>query len=173
MKLTLSRVLVAAALALFASGAMAQTQSVQINAAVLKSCAVTGYTNLISVASYDPNAAAPATADGSISIQCTRGTQYTWIVNDGLNDNGTTRRLASALGPTEYLNYNFLTSIDGFASSVAAPLGMAAPVVGDRSTGRTATMTFGMRVELPINQDVGTDLGLYSDTVDVTIAVAP
>lgn len=171
MKHTLSRILVAAAFVLVAGEAMAQ--SVTINAAVVKSCAVTGYTNTITVAAYDPNAGAPTTADGSFSIQCTKGTQYAWQVNDGNNASATSRRLASALGPTEYLAYNFLTSTDAFATSTAAPLGMAAPVVGARSTGRTATMTFGMRVELPANQDVGTDVGTYSDTVNVTISVAP
>lgn len=173
MKHTLSRILVAAAFILVAGEAAAQTQSVTINAAVVKSCAVTAYTNTITVAAYDPNAALPTTADGSVSIQCTRGTQYTWQVDDGNNASATSRRLASALGPTEYLNYNFLTSIDGFVTPVTAPLGMAAPLVGERSTGRTATMTFGMRAELPANQDVGTDVGTYSDVVDVTIAVAP
>ena len=172
MKRNLSKILFAIGLAFLAGEALAQSQNVTINASVLKSCAVTGYTNTITVASYDPNAAGATTADGSFTVLCTKGSQFTWIVNDGLNV-GATRRLASASGPTEYLGYNVLMSIDAFATTTNAPIGMTVPVIGDRATGRTNPMTLGMRVSLPANQDVSTDLGTYSDTVNVTIAIAP
>lgn len=172
MKRALLKLLLAAGLALFAREALAQTQSVQINASVLRSCAVTAYSNVISIVNYDPNAATATTADGSFTITCTRGSQYTWLVGDGGNA-ATTRQLVSALNPAEFMTYDVLMSTDGFTTTTAAPVGMAAPVVGERSTGRTNPMTLGMRIELPANQDAATDVGDYSDTVDVTIAIAP
>lgn len=172
MKHILSRVLLAAGLLLVAGDALAQaSQTVNISAAVVKSCAATAKTD-ISVAAYDPNAAAATTADGSVTVLCTKGTTYNWIVNDGLQASATSRRLASTLGPTEYLSYDFLATSDG-ATWTNASIGMAAPVVGAKSTGRALPMTLGLRVSLPANQDVSTELGNYTDQVLVTVAVAP
>jgi spore coat protein U-like protein len=173
MQRLMSRILFALGLVLVAGEAHAQAVPINISAAVVRSCAVTASTPNINVAAYDPNAAAATTADGSLTIQCTRGTQYSWIVNDGLNASATSRRLASALGPTEWLGYDVLMSINGFASTTTAPLGMAAPVAGERATGRQLPMTLGVRVSLPPNQDVSANVGAYTDTVNVTIAVAP
>lgn len=173
MKHNLSRILLAVGLAVFAHDAFAQaSQSVNINAAVVKSCAATAKTD-ISVAAYDPNAAAATAAFGSVTVQCTKGTTYNWIVDNGLQSLAPFRRLVSAGAPAEYLNYDFLASSDAGGSWTAAPVGMVSPVVGAKSGGRALPMTLDLQVSLPANQDVSTDLGAYTDTVVVTVAVQP
>lgn len=177
MKHTLSRILLAAALTLFAGEALAQvsTQAVTINATVAKSCAVTSPTGTINfAAAYDPNAAAPAVANGGVAIQCTKGTTYQWQIDDGSYLSGGARRLQATDGTLfDYLNYTLRATSNGGTSWSAVATGMAAPVVGAKSTGRALPMTLGLEVTLPINQDVATDLGTYSDVINVDISVAP
>src|SRR5512138_2534916 len=177
MRHILSRILFAAALALFAGEALAQvyTQAVTINATVTKSCAVTSATGTIDfVTAYDPNAAAPGVATGGVGIQCTKGTTYQWQIDDGSHLSGGLRRLhATDLTLNDYLNYTLRATSNGGTTWSAVATGMAAPVVGAKSTGRALPMTLGLEVTLPINQDVATDLGTYSDVVNVDISVAP
>lgn len=172
MKHTLSRILLAVGLLLVAGDALAQaTQAVQINASVARSCAFSGVTDVTFPSAYDPNAAAGLEGTGQVLIQCTKGTTFYWTIDDGGHPAGT-RRLADA-AVAEFIPYTIEGSSNGGTSYTAAPLGMLVGQAGARSTGRLGDMPLDLRVTLTAGQDVSTDIGVFSDTVNVEVDIAP
>ena len=77
------------------------------------------------------------------------------------------------VGKTETIPYSIDGTADAGLTYAAAPTGMVLGLAGGKSTGKAANMSFGLRVTLTPGQDVSTDKGDFTDTVDVGIDIAP
>lgn len=161
MKHILSRILIAGALTLFAGEALAQ--QVQINATVKKTCAVVNNDPTLTITDYDP--AAAASAAGTLTITCTRGTQYSYQVGDGLH--ATTVRNLQGVDATDRMQYAFGVDVGATGTFTDIAIGHT-PTAGERSTGFATGMTLGFQVTIPAGED-GSSENAYSDTVDLTI----
>jgi len=161
MKHILSRILIAGALALFAGTALAQ--QVQINATVKKTCSVTNNNPTLTITDYDPVAA--SSASGTLTITCTRGTQYSYQVGDGLH--ASTVRNLQGVDATDRMQYAFGVDVGLTGTYTDVAIGHTA-TAGDRSTGFALPMDLGFQVTIPAGED-GSSENAYSDTVDLTI----
>jgi spore coat protein U-like protein len=174
MKRILSRVLIALGLVLLAGEALAQ-QTVNINATVKKTCSVTNNTPAVSLLQYDPTSATAMTANGTMTVTCSKGTTYFFTVNDGTHFSGSRRLEASfADSSKDYLNYDFLAqTVDAasFSPGAFASVGTGSVLrTGDKSTGAAASMSFGFQISIPPGQDGATDVVTdYTDAVTVTV----
>ncbi len=115
---------------------------------------------------------------GAVTVNCTNSTNYKVCVDDGLQGNGSTRRLADGASPVEhYLTY-ILSSATGTSTDVgdagcktlggtSAPgdtATWAAPISG---TGDTTDQTVNLYADVSI---ATTDVpGTYADTVVVSV----
>lgn len=137
--------------------------SFDVTARVVASCQVTA--SDIAFGDYDPVAATDLTAQGQVSVRCTRGTTSTVALDQGLSGTGTcaapVREMAAG---TERLAYGIyqdaaLTTAwgcdAGNVQSVTTTVGPSTPVL---------LTTYGM---VPAGQDAA--MGDYQDTVQVTV----
>lgn len=110
---TLRRLLLsAAAFAALAVAAPAAAQSAsatfQVTASVARKCVIAA-TDVV-VGAYDPvetNVSAAATATGTVTFRCTRGTTYSVGLGTGANPSGSIRRMAGPAGT--YLEYDLFS----------------------------------------------------------------
>lgn len=163
MKLFLSRLLLAAGVALFASTASAQSvpASFDILAAVQKTCTFTAASATIDLGTYDPTGAAIATAlPNFFTISCTKGTTYTVHFDKAAGAMANTGPLVSA----DTLAYT-LTEIGNTTAVPTAVPGAGSPYRGV-SIAKAAVVNMGFTVRVAANQEV--DYGSYRDTVTAT-----
>jgi spore coat protein U-like protein len=162
---TLLRTLLgAAALAVVAAAAPAAAQvtdTFQVTANVARNCTIVATD--VAVGAYDPvvaNDTAPATATGTVTVRCTRGTAYSVALDNGANYSGG-RRMAGPAGT--FLTYELYRD-SGYANVWGS--GAGNEVTGTQAPGRLPTdLTVYARV--PGGQDVPE--GAYADTVVATI----
>lgn len=164
MKHTLSRILLAGALALFAGSALAQ--SVNISATVKKSCTVVNNNPTLTITDYDP--AAPSSAAGTLTITCTRGTLYSYLVGDGLHAVAPDRFLLGS-APTDVMKYTLGVDVGATGTYTNIPTGHVV-AAGERSTGFGLPMTFGFQATIPAGEDGSSETLAYTDTVTLTIS---
>lgn len=175
MNRSLTRVLMALPLMLLGGEALAQ-QNVNVSATVKKTCSVVNNTPSVTFTDYDPTVGTATTANGTMTVTCSRGTTYRFTVNDG-NHFSATRRLEAAFADasTDYLTYDFLAQTLGagsFSPGVYSSVGTGSVQrTGDKATGVSTAMTLGFQVSLPPGQDGATDVVTpYTDMVTVTVA---
>lgn len=160
-----SLLLAGAALAVLAAARPAEAQQITITANVPATCRFTNSAT-IAFGSYDPvvaNATVNATQTGTITLQCTKGTNFTVAIDNGGNFT-TTRRMAGPLGPpAEFLNYE-LYQDGGHTQRWGSTLGT------DLVTGTSVSMAPNVHTVyamIPAAQDVA--VGAYQDVVNVTV----
>lgn len=159
----------ATATAVLVSGhvqAQTATAVMPVTATVLSACIVTA--TPLAFGGYNATSLTDATGSATVTLSCSGTTTATIELNNGLNHNGTTRRMALT---GQYLSYGLfkpLTAAAGAAcGALTAPFGTGAgasmPV-----TGLTIlTQTFNVCGNIPTGQTAS--LGAYSDTVTVNV----
>lgn len=162
-KKLLRTALAAAAFTLLAAASDAAAQSAsatfQVSAAVVKTCTISA--TAIDFGAYDTvgaNATAPADQTGTVTLRCTRGTNYSVALGQGDNFSGGRRMRLGASG--EYLSYQLYS--DAGRTSVWDG---AAPVSGTAANRSAFNLTVFGRV--PAAQDVIE--GAYLDTISATV----
>lgn len=120
-------------------------------------------TTTVDFGAYDPTAASPTDQNGAVTIQCTKGTSATIDLGIGSNFDGTTRRMASSTGPTEYLTYSLFTDSPGGTKWGTGIAGGTTKSYAAPNTSPTSITVYG---RLDPSQDVKVDS--YQDTVVVT-----
>lgn len=164
MKRFLKSILLAgAALAVLAAARPAEAQSITITANVPAVCRFTNSAT-IAFGSYDPivaNAAVDATQTGTITLRCTRGTNFTVAIDNGANYT-TTRRMAGPAGPpAQFLNYELYQDTGHttrWGAGAEAVAGTSVSMAPDVHT---------VYAMIPAAQDVA--VGAYTDVVNVTV----
>jgi len=149
-----------------AQAANPATTTFGVSATVLKNCTVAA-TN-VAFGNYTPTAGNVA-ASGTVSVSCTKNTNFTVSLNQGTTAGGTIGQRLMSDGAGDTLQYNIYTTAafatvwgDGSGSSVtqgAAGTGMGTPVV---------FTTFGQLPDSGANQ--GVPPGNYTDTITVSVA---
>jgi spore coat protein U domain-containing protein, fimbrial subunit CupE1/2/3/6 len=152
----LRTVLGAAALAAIVSAAPASAGSTtfQVSATVARVCTIAA-TNVS--LTYDPvvaNASAAATANGTVTVACTRGETYRVSLDNGLNYSGGRRLRLGATG--EYLTYD-LYQDSGYATTWDGTNQVA------RTAANRAPVDLTVYASIPGGQDV--PVGTYTDTI--------
>jgi len=142
------------------------TTTFQVSATVLKNCTV-GATN-VAFPNYTPTTGAQ-TANGTVSVSCTKSTAFTVSLNKGTTAGGTIAQRLMSDGAGDTLQYNLYTTSgfatvwgDGTGTSVTqggTGAGMAAPV---------ALTVYGNLPDSAANQAVPP--AAYTDTVTVSVA---
>jgi spore coat protein U-like protein len=142
------------------------TTTFQVSATVLKNCTV-GATN-VAFPNYTPTAGAQ-TANGTVSVSCTKSTAFTVSLNKGTTAGGTIAQRLMSDGAGDALQYNLYTTSglatvwgDGTGTSVTqggTGAGMASPV---------ALTVYGNLPDSAANQAVPP--AAYTDTVTVSVA---
>lgn len=145
----------AAFVALFAAGdAAAQSATFQVTATVARACSIEA--TPVAFGAYDPNAATPTDATGTITVQCTRGESYRVSLNDGLYAAG--RQMQNQSDATEFLAYELYSD----AGRTTAWTAGTSTVAASRAP---VTLTVYGRIAANVDATVGT----YTDTVTATI----
>jgi spore coat protein U-like protein len=127
--------------------------SFTVTAIVPTACTI-GATN-ISVPSYDPNAGSAATAGGTVTLTCTRGTPYSVALASARG-----WQLSDAAVPTPHLlNYAILQG------ATANPWNTAQVVAGTAPS--RAAIPLVATASIAAGQDV--PVGTYTDTVTATV----
>jgi spore coat protein U-like protein len=148
---------------LAAAPAFAQTDTFQVSANVARNCTVVA--GDINIGTYDPvvaNDSAAATATGTITVRCTKGTAYTVALGTGAHPSGS-RQMQHATDTSEYLAYDLYTAADHLTvwnTANTMPLG------GGTAASRAAVDLI-VYASVPGGQDALE--GAYLDTVDATI----
>jgi spore coat protein U-like protein len=159
----LRTLLAAATLAFLAAAAPAAAQSAtatfQVSASVAKNCTIAA--TPVAFGAYDPVAAndtADATATGTVTVRCTRGTAYSVALENGANFSAGRRMQLGATG--QYLSYELYSD-----AARTAVWNASAPAAGTAPSRAAIPLTVYGRV--PGGQDVPE--GAYLDTVVATI----
>jgi spore coat protein U domain-containing protein, fimbrial subunit CupE1/2/3/6 len=149
-----------------AQAANPATTTFGVSATVLKNCTVAA-TN-VAFGNYTPTVS-PVSANGTVSVSCTKNTTFTVSLNQGTTAGGTVAQRLMTDGAGDTLQYNIYTTSgfatvwgDGTGTSVtqgAAGTGMSTPVL---------FTTFGQLPDSAANQAVPP--GTYTDTVTVSVA---
>lgn len=161
--------LLALAGTVFAGNAFAASSPINgdflVQATVPESCVFVSDTG-IDFGTYDPvdvNSATDDTATGNILVRCTKNTDITIELDNGLNGIGVcdapNRRMTNG---TEFLSYA-INADDGTAWGCNASAKTAT------ATSSTANMTLTTNGVIPQAQDV--EVGNYADTVSYTITL--
>ncbi len=139
-----------------AAQAATATATMSVSASIGGTCTVGGAT--MSFGSYASTTA--STANGSIQVTCSNGTNATVVLNQGANNNRAPSYATRALNNgTNYLGYDIYTdNAFGTIWNTAAPQ----PIT---STGAPITLTAYGRI--PSGQNPAT--GSYNDTVTITV----
>jgi spore coat protein U-like protein len=153
----LAKFLAAALLAApaFAFAATPVTNTFKVSAEVKSACTVSA-TDIV-IPSYDPNAAAPTTQTGTVSVTCTKGTPYT-----------TTLSSTSGFKLTGPGNVTLAYQIfqgSGTGGTVWANATTSNPYAG--SAPSKAPVAYLATASIAPGQDVAA--GIYVDTVTVTV----
>lgn len=153
----LAKILAAALLAVpaFASAATAVTNTFKVSAEVKSACTVSA-TDIV-IASYDPNAVAPTTQTGTVSVTCTKGTAYTTSLSSTSGFNLT--------GPGSVTLAYQIFQGSGTGGTVWANATTSNPLAG--SAPSKAPVAYLATASIAAGQDV--PAGNYVDTVTVTV----
>jgi spore coat protein U-like protein len=163
MKRFLSRVVVAAALALVADRALAQTAQLNINAQVNASCKVTtsGASATVNL-SYDPISQTGGSQSALFAVKCTKGLNV-WVGADaGKNGAGGAYSRSVKSGTLPVLGYKLSATAGGTELAIDG----TAVDSGVATAGRSLDVSVPVFVALDTNQDPA--VGTYSDTVVLT-----
>ncbi|MDX2220772.1 MAG: spore coat U domain-containing protein [Burkholderiales bacterium] len=148
--------------------AMAATTNTNVGVTtnVIANCSVTS--TPIAFGSYDPISATAVTAEGTLSIRCTRGTAPSVAMGDGNNFSGGSRRMTDG---TAFLSYNVFTPASNAPAASCAgastPYPSIAPGFVLTAAPSNAARSYNICGQIPASQDVSA--GAYSDTVVATI----
>jgi spore coat protein U-like protein len=160
--LRLAPLALAAALLVTAAPARAQTatNTLTVSATVIGSCTIDPAS--LTFTNYDPSAGAPLDASGTITVNCTQGTDY-WIgLDDGAAFSGTRRMTNGA----EFLGYTLWRDA---ARTIAWD---NADPVGQHSTANTpgpGYAAYNATVFGRIANGQIVPVGAYSDSVTMTV----
>ncbi len=148
------------------------TASLSVTANVNAKCML-GNTTPVAFGTYDPvvaNASTPLDANGSFTVQCTKGSTGTLTLNNGLynsNASGTTRAM-KASGSSTYLNYDLYTS-NTYATVWNATTNTVSYGPAANSSPYTETV-YGQIPSVATNSANGNvTADSYADTVTVTV----
>ena len=149
---------------LAALGGSPANSNLQVQANVQTLCTVS--TTPVNFGSYDSTSATDTDQNGTVTIQCTRGTVATIDLQNGNNFSGGTRRMASqTVAPTEFLTYGLFTDAPG-----GTPWGAA--IAGGTTVGYTALSSNPTNItvfgRLNALQDVSADSYLDDVLVEAT-----
>lgn len=151
-----SKLLAAALVAVPVLASAADVQSSFIVTARVQPACTVSATD-VTVASYDPNAAAPTTATGTVSVTCTKGTKFNTTLSSA--------KKFLLTGPgTDTLAYQIFQG-SGTTGTVWANASTSNPYAGE-SKNKNA-IPFTATVSIDAGQDVLA--GTYSDTVTVNV----
>jgi spore coat protein U-like protein len=151
---------------LLSTGAYAGTVSAGMSTqATLGSTCVVSASN-VSFGAINPAQTGNATANGTITATCTKGSAYTLTVNTGNSGVYTSRSMTgAATGNTDVLAYNLY--IDSAHANIFGNPSASSSTSQYSSSGTGGTQTFTMYGQLSLNQYVTPDN--YSDNLTVTL----
>lgn len=153
----------AAAAALFATPALAGTQSsnLGVSATVAANCTIS--TTALDFGSIDTLSATAVLGTGGVEIACTNGSSWTATADVGGGSGATfaTRRMTSG---TDTLNYSLFT--DSARTIVWGDGSSSTGVIASTGTGAAQNITIYGRIP---GSQTGVPAGDYSDTVAVTV----
>ena len=138
------------------------TSNLSENVMVLSNCNITTANVTLSFGSYDPTAIAIESNLDSMttfSVRCTKGTSASISLSNGLNANGSVRRMTNSIG--SFLNYQLYT--DASRSNVWNNINTYNYVADN-----FAPQTFSIYGRIPGGQD-NVSAGSYSDAVVITV----
>lgn len=153
------------ALALLPLSALASTATttLQVTATVVAGCKVDASGGTVAFGNYDPTAASDTTANGSLSVTCTNGTDYQIELDQGAATGATvtTRQMKDSgsnylpyalyRDASHSLNWGKTDGTDTLGGQTGTGTAQTIPVYGVLPAGATAPA------------------GSYSDTVNVTV----
>ena len=161
-----------AALLLAAGSASAQaanpaTSTFQVSATVQKNCTVAA-TN-VAFGNYTPTAGA-VTANGTVSVSCTKSSTFTVSLNKGTTTGGTiAQRLLSDGAAGDTLQYNLYTT-SGFATVWGDGTGLSV-TQGGTGTGMSTPVALTVYGDLPDNAaNQAVPPNTYTDMITVSVA---
>ena len=143
---------------LAALGTSPLTTTLPISASIAARCQVSAAG--IAFGLYDPTA--NSDANGSITIQCTKGTAATISLDEGLFGAG--RQMTRTAAPLDTLTYELYSDVAG--GTVWGTGNSGAAVVYNAASSASSTLTVFGRI--PLNQN-SASVGDYADTVTVTV----
>lgn len=143
---------------LAALGTSPQTTTLPITASIAARCTVSAAG--VAFGNYDPTA--NSDQNGSITIQCTKGTAATISLDEGLFGAG--RQMTRTAAPLDTLTYELYS--DAVGGTVWGSGSGGATVAYNATTSTASTLTVFGRI--PLGQN-GANVGDYSDTVTVTV----
>jgi spore coat protein U-like protein len=149
-----------------AQAANPATTTFQVSATVLKNCTV-GATN-VAFPNYTPTTGAQ-TANGTISVSCTKGTTFTVSLNKGTTLLGTIAQRLLGDGAGDTLQYNLYTT-SGFATVWGDGTGTSV-TQGGTGAGMSTPVAMTVYGNLPDNAaNQAVPPNTYTDTVTVSVA---
>src|SRR5262245_50170535 len=143
---------------LAALGTSPQTASLAISASIAARCTLSA--TPVAFGTYDPTA--NSDQNGSITIQCTKGTAATISLDEGAAPAG--RQMTRTAAPLDTLNYELYSDVAGGAVWGSGSGGATVAYNAANSSSTTLTV-FG---RIPSGQNNAT-VGNYADTVTVTV----
>jgi spore coat protein U-like protein len=149
-----------------AQAANPATTTFGVSATVLKNCTVAA-TN-VAFGNYTP-ATGAVSANGTVSVSCTKSTAFTVSLNKGTTAGGSIAQRLMTDGAGDILQYNLYTT-GGFATVWGDATGTSV-TQGGAGTGMGTPVvftTFGQLPDSAANQAVPP--GAYTDTITVSVA---
>ncbi|BDG07546.1 Csu type fimbrial protein [Anaeromyxobacter paludicola] len=159
-----SKLALAALAALVSAGnaraAGTATANVAVNATVITSCSITG--GSVAFGNYDPLAAGNVDKQGTISVNCNKGTAFSVTLDQGANGSGAVRNMKGATtGNTDLLPYELYT--DNARGTVWNATNKMTGTAANKNT----AVPFTVYGRIAAGQDVQADT--YGDTVVATV----
>jgi spore coat protein U-like protein len=138
------------------------TGALPITASVISNC-ILGVITSVAFANYDPTSTSAKDATGSISVDCTDGTQYNIALDPGTFAGATvTTRKMTGSPPGTPLSYSLFRD-PGYAMNWGETIGVDTLL----NTGTGLPQVNTVYGQIPASQVVTT--GSYSDTVTITV----
>jgi spore coat protein U-like protein len=129
------------------------THTLTVSASVSGVCKFSSSSSTLSFGALDPSSNSNATASGSTTFWCTKGTAYSVADDDGLHETAVNaNRMQHSTDTTEYIPYTLTYT----------------PTSGT-GAGPTAAATLSFAGAIQYNDYKGALAGSYSDTVTVTV----
>jgi spore coat protein U-like protein len=142
------------------------TTTFQVSATVLKNCTVAA-TN-VAFGNYTPTAGA-VTANGTVSVSCTKNSAFTVSLNKGTTAGGAIAQRLMSDGAGDTLQYNLYTT-SGFANVWGDGTGTSV-TQGGTGTGMGTPVVLTVYGDLPDNAtNQGVPPNAYTDTITVSVA---
>jgi spore coat protein U-like protein len=143
------------------------TTTLGVSATVLKNCTVTAPT-AVAFGNYTPTAGA-VSANGTLNVNCTKGTTFTVSLNKGTTAGGSIAQRLMSDGSGDTLQYNLYTT-SGFATVWGDGTGSSV-TQGGTGTGMGTAVVMTVYGSLPDNAtNQAVPPGAYTDTVTVSVA---